>query len=48
MKTPRRSFSMIALPHAVFAIGGYDGKVCIKSVEMFEYDSNRWVEVAPL
>jgi hypothetical protein len=32
MKTSRRSFSLIALPNAVFAIGGHDGKQPLSSV----------------
>jgi len=32
MKNARRSFTMVALPNAVYAIGGHDGKTPLSSV----------------
>lgn len=43
MKIPRRSFSLVNLPHGLFAIGGHDGKSFRNSVEMFNFELDSWV-----
>lgn len=48
MKNPRRSFTLVSLPNGLYAIGGHDGKSFLKSVEMYDFESEDWVEVASL
>jgi hypothetical protein len=43
MKNPRRSFALVSLPNGLYAIGGHDGKSFLKSVEMYDYESQNWV-----
>ncbi|XP_078490730.1 kelch-like protein 15 [Ciona intestinalis] len=45
MKTPRRWFSAVVLNNAIYAIGGYDGKQALKSVEKYNVDDDTWVYV---
>lgn len=48
MKTPRRCFTLVSLPHGILAIGGYNGKNYLNNVELFDFDKEKWVELPPL
>jgi hypothetical protein len=48
MKSPRRCFSLVALPHGIMAIGGYNGKKYLSSVELFSFKTNKWEDIAPM
>ncbi|XP_078485857.1 kelch-like protein 7 [Ciona intestinalis] len=45
MQTPRCWFAAVVLNNAIYAIGGYDGKQCLKSVEKYNADDDTWVYV---
>jgi influenza virus NS1A-binding protein len=36
MKQPRRALAVVALPDGIFAIGGYDGKQYLATVEKYD------------
>lgn len=48
MNKPRRSFALVAVPHGIYAIGGYNGHTPLPDVEMFDYGKNKWVQVQPM
>ena len=43
MKTPRRCFTLVSLPHGLMAIGGFNGKDYLASVELFDFEKQKWV-----
>jgi hypothetical protein len=40
MKDPRRALAAVALPDGIYAIGGYNGKEYINTVEKYDFFSN--------
>jgi hypothetical protein len=48
MSKSRSSFSLVALPHGIYAIGGYDGHESLKSVELFDFNSEKWINVTAM
>ena len=42
MKEPRRALSAVALPDGIYAIGGYNGKDYIGTVERYDFFTNEW------
>lgn len=47
MKEARRALSAVSLPNGVYAIGGYNGSVYLKTVERYDPE-NGWVPVASM
>lgn len=45
MNKPRRSFALVALPHGIYAIGGYDGHNCLADVELYDFSKCKWIQV---
>ena len=45
MLTQRRSFSLVAMPNGILAIGGHDGKNYLSNVEAFNYSSKKWIKL---
>ncbi|XP_078494073.1 kelch-like protein 15 [Ciona intestinalis] len=45
MQTPRCWFAAVVLNNAIYAIGGFDGKQFLKSVEKYNVDDDTWVYV---
>ena len=45
MKEPRRALSAVALPDGIYAIGGYNGKEYVSTVEKYDFFSNEWYPV---
>ncbi|XP_078493949.1 kelch-like protein 12 [Ciona intestinalis] len=45
MQTPRCWFAAVVFNNAIYAIGGYDGKQRLKSVEKYNVDDDTWVYV---
>lgn len=39
---------MASLPHGMYAIGGYDGHQALKSIELYDYSKEKWIEVGEL
>ena len=48
MKEARRALTAVALPDGVYAIGGYNGKDYVRSVEKFDFFKSEWVSVSSL
>ncbi len=48
MKDPRRALAAVALPDGIYAIGGYNGKEYINTVEKYDFFSNEWIEVTKM
>jgi influenza virus NS1A-binding protein len=48
LQEQRRALSAVALPDGVYAIGGYDGKEYLSSVERYDLDRKAWVKVASM
>ena len=42
MKEARRALTAVALPDGIYAIGGYNGKDYINTVERYDFFSNEW------
>ena len=42
MKEPRRALTAVALPDGIYAIGGYNGKEYVNSVERYDFFTNQW------
>lgn len=45
MNFARRALAAVALPDGIYAIGGYDGKQYLDSVEKFDLQQNEWIPV---
>ena len=48
MNEPRRALTAVALPDGIYAIGGYNGKDYINTVEKYDFMANKWVTVRPM
>ena len=48
MRSKRCRLGVAALNGKLYACGGYDGSVFLKSVECFDPVTNTWIEVAPM
>lgn len=48
MAAKRGSLQAAALDGAVYALGGYDSKVGLASVELFDVRADRWRSAAPM
>lgn len=48
MKEARRALTAVTLPDGIYAIGGYNGKEYISSVERYDVFSNEWLPVKPM
>jgi hypothetical protein len=48
MKDPRRALAAVALPDGIYAIGGYNGKEYIGTVERYDFFSNEWIQVTSM
>ena len=42
MKEPRRALTAVALPDGIYAIGGYNGKEYVNTVEKYDFFANEW------
>lgn len=42
MKEARRALTSVALPDGIYAIGGYNGKEYINTVERYDIFTNEW------
>jgi hypothetical protein len=42
MNEPRRALTAVALPDGIYAIGGYNGKEYINTVERYNIYTNEW------
>lgn len=45
MNKPRRSFTLVSLPHGLYAIGGHDGVNYLKEVELYDFTKEKWILV---
>ena len=45
MKHQRRGFTLVAVPHGIFAIGGHSSLSALASVELFDFNRGEWVEM---
>ncbi len=45
MNEARRALACVALPDGIYAIGGYDGKQYLNTVEKFDLSQQKWVQV---
>lgn len=43
MNNCRRSFSLVNAPDGIYAIGGYDGKNHLSSVQKLDFIQNSWI-----
>jgi hypothetical protein len=48
MNKPRHLFGLVSMPHGLYAIGGYDGHECLKTVELFDFGVGKWVTLASM
>lgn len=48
MKETRRALTAVALPDGIYAIGGYNGKDYVASVEKYDFFRNEWITVASM
>lgn len=48
MNEGRRALAAIAMPDGIYAVGGYNGKDYISSVERYDIAANRWEIVSKL
>jgi hypothetical protein len=48
MNEARRALATVALPDGIYAIGGYDGKQYLASVEKFDLQTKTWVSLRPM
>lgn len=48
MKRSRRCFSLVSLPHGIYAIGGYDGNQYLNQVEFYDFRTKKWNEGPPM
>ena len=48
MKEARRALTAVALPDGIYAIGGYNGKEYINTVEKYDFFANEWAQVKPM
>lgn len=48
MNEPRRALTAAALPDGIYAIGGYNGKDYINTVEKYDFLTNRWISVSSM
>ena len=48
MNEPRRALTAVALPDGIYAIGGYNGKEYINSVERYDFFTNEWTLLKPM
>ena len=46
MGIPRRALAVVSLPDGLYAIGGFNGTSYLRSVERFEDQLNKWVEIS--
>lgn len=45
MNQARRALATVALPDGIYAIGGYDGKQYLSTVEKFDLEKQKWITV---
>jgi hypothetical protein len=45
MKEARRALAAVALPDGIYAIGGYDGRQYLATVEKFDLQKQEWFYV---
>ena len=45
MSNPRSSFTVAECGGMLYAIGGYDGRFCLSSVERYSTEANLWEDV---
>ena len=45
LREHRRALALVALPDGVYAIGGYNGKDYLSSVEKYDASKHAWVKV---
>jgi hypothetical protein len=48
MKQARRALAVVALPDGIYAIGGYDGKQYLATVEKFDLQQQKWVSITSM
>lgn len=48
MNEGRRALAAIAMPDGIYAIGGYNGKDYISSVEKYDIELNQWTIISRL
>lgn len=48
MNEGRRALAAVAMPDGIYAIGGYNGKDYISSVERYDIIEDKWTMVADL
>ena len=44
----RRALAAVVLPDGIYAIGGYDGRQYLATVEKFDLNRQEWVQVKPM
>ena len=45
MQEARRALAAVALPDGIYAIGGYDGRQYLSTVEKFDLQKQQWTYV---
>jgi N-acetylneuraminic acid mutarotase len=48
MNEGRRALAVVAMPDGIYAIGGYDGKDYISSVERYDIMEDKWTLISQL
>ncbi|KAK6049374.1 kelch repeat protein, partial [Cooperia oncophora] len=48
MSTPRHGAGVAVLDNLLYAVGGYDGRTWLSSVESYDAERNKWIRVAPM
>jgi len=48
MRELRRALTAVALPDGIYAIGGYNGKDYVATVEKYDFFRNEWIVVTPM
>ena len=48
MQEARRALAVVVLPDGIYAIGGYDGRKYLNSVEKFDLAKQEWISVKPM
>lgn len=48
MNRQRRSFTLVALPHGIMAIGGHSSLKTLPFVEILDFNRWEWIELTPM